>query len=46
MKRNRIPRLRLENHTVTSKEEEVIERDNMVKETHFLEEEEKEEEEK
>jgi hypothetical protein len=46
MIRHRSPRLRLKNHTVTHKEEEVPEGDNMVEEIIFLEEEEEAEEEK
>ena len=46
MIRHKSPRLRLKNHMVTRKEEEVLEGDSMVEETLFLEEEEEVEEEK
>jgi hypothetical protein len=46
MIRHKSPRLRLKNHIVTQKEEEVPEGDNMVEEILFLEEEEEAEEEK
>ena len=46
MIRHRSPRLRMKNHTVTQKEEEVPKGDNMVEGMCFLEEEEEAEEER
>jgi hypothetical protein len=46
MIRHRSPRLRMKNHIITQKEEEVTKGDSMVEETIFLEEEEEAEKEK
>jgi hypothetical protein len=46
MIRHKIPRLRLKTHTITQKQEEVPEGDNMVVKIIFLEEEEEVEEER
>jgi hypothetical protein len=46
MTRHRSPRLRMKNHIITRKEEEVPEGDRVVEENLFLEEEEEVEEEK
>jgi hypothetical protein len=46
MIRHRSPKLRMKNHIVTQKEEEVSEGDSMVEETLFLDEEEEAEEER